>query len=736
MQELLKKNFRIEIFLICLTSLFFLCRSAIPFLKFPFILLFFGIIIYAIPKYRNLLLTIKYFIRDYCLLLILLGILIIWFLVSNKLYLSIFKDIISTIILFFIFLIMQLIIIRKKELSLFLNIFIDLIILFAFLISISLLGNSFNFFSDAPAFPTSDLSYDSLIGNFDIDINFALLPVIYGIISIFYLLIKPISILRKGIYNFLLLLFSICIFFTGSRRAFLLLLSIITVLVIIQLLSIFRKNTIIKTFGKATLFYIISLFTLSVFFYYFTFNTNYLFKRKTIEFIGSKNVVATQQKIAYALHRYSSILYDNNSYEEFYNIIWSASLNPTDHNPSFDPKDPDSIWGTRIHKTIFPLTGDNIEIVPAESKGYLMDSTCNANTWDGNAYSFTLIGRSFISENDTINASVYCYVSEDFNGTWAILYSSDKSYTQCHYDLENKGKWQKLSINVNGARGETSVFLYFSKFGVEDFSSLTGKVIFAYPEIEIIKDTINNSTSTYTNSMLLKDFHNPTLNRCNLKNIKIIDTNPIISLKNWPNHSRFIRASFFSFPLFLQKNVDYTLTDKDPIRNWVAKFISEDTVYFGYKANIVIDSLKNSFSDIRYVRWQFAWQIYKKEYNWQERIFGGGFNFLNWYGYYFDNDKTRSDYPHNPFLSVLLYSGIFGLIIYIIFMYKVFYYYIKYFKEYKILAVFFIITFFFSFFSSGTPFDPPIMGFFVMLPFLIHSVHEREKEVQKSKPHE
>jgi hypothetical protein len=65
-----------------------------------------------------------------------------------------------------------------------------------------------------------------------------------------------------------------------------------------------------------------------------------------------------------------------------------------------------------------------------------------------------------------------------------------------------------------------------------------------------------------------------------------------------------------------------------------------------------------------------------------------------------------------------------GLIIYCYFLYKVFFYYIKYISEYPLLFIFFLITFFFSFFSGGSPFDPPIMGFFVILPFFIHSIHK------------
>src|SRR4030042_2910807 len=112
----------------------------------------------------------------------------------------------------------------------------------------------------------------------------------------------------------------------------------------------------------------------------------------------------------------------------------------------------------------------------------------------------------------------------------------------------------------------------------------------------------------------------------------------------------------------------------DPIRNWMAKFISEDTTYYGYKSNIIIDTIKDSFFDLRYARWQFALQLFTKEYNWKQKIFGGGFKFLNWYSYYFYNDKTRIDYPHNPYLHVLLYSGIVGLTLYVLLLFQTFYY--------------------------------------------------------------
>jgi O-antigen ligase len=166
--------------------------------------------------------------------------------------------------------------------------------------------------------------------------------------------------------------------------------------------------------------------------------------------------------------------------------------------------------------------------------------------------------------------------------------------------------------------------------------------------------------------------------------------------------------------------------DTDPIRNMASKFISEDTTYYPYKANIEATGNLTSFIGDRVLRWEFAYQIFRKEYTLKQKIFGGGFNFLNWYGYYFLHDKTQSDWPHNPFLSILLYSGIIGLLIYCFFIYKVFFYYLRYRKEYPLLFIFFLITFFFTFFSGGSPFDPPIMGFFVILPFFIHSIHKKD----------
>lgn len=133
----------------------------------------------------------------------------------------------------------------------------------------------------------------------------------------------------------------------------------------------------------------------------------------------------------------------------------------------------------------------------------------------------------------------------------------------------------------------------------------------------------------------------------------------------------------------------------------------------------------NRFSE-RTERWQFAHELWKSKYLFWNKVFGHGFDYLEWYGEKFLGNSKKYDWPHNPFISIVLYSGIIGLLLYVLLLFKVTMLYIRYRKLYRIAFVGFLITFFFSFFSAGSPFDPPIMGFFMLLPFLIHSIHKND----------
>jgi hypothetical protein len=303
--------------------------------------------------------------------------------------------------------------------------------------------------------------------------------------------------------------------------------------------------------------------------------------------------------------------------------------------------------------------------------------------------------------------------------------------------MDQKGEWQELTDEVHYAESDIRVFLYFNKLNVIDFSTLKGYVIYAYPQISLfnssdsiafmIPKTKGNIINNIKNKLCSIDFQNKK-NEDEIARKGYISKFKIILNYDSLTENRIAAKSYTTLNLGSIVN----FISLFHIGDWTSRSFTRDTSYNKYKSEIVVDSI-NSYIDKRKVRWQFALKIFSREYNWRQKIFGGGFNFLNWYGYYFYGDKTRCDYPHNPFLHVLLYSGIIGLLLYIFLMYKVFYYYIKYIKEYYLIFIFFLTTFFFAFFSGGNPFDPPIMGFFVILPFFIHYVHEKDKSFVKEK---
>ena len=149
--------------------------------------------------------------------------------------------------------------------------------------------------------------------------------------------------------------------------------------------------------------------------------------------------------------------------------------------------------------------------------------------------------------------------------------------------------------------------MYWAKGGVTNFSDLKGYIIFTYPQYSIV----NKDESVLLNSNIHES----------------IGTSDYMFTGQ-------TKAGLFEsgFPLvtrLLLKGIDHDL-----VRKWSAKLISEDTTYFAYKKDLAVDTILNRFIGNRIMRWQFAGQIFSKEFNWKQKLFGGGFNFLNWFGFF------------------------------------------------------------------------------------------------------
>ena len=669
----------------------------------------------------------------------------------------VFKDFINGLVIISLIFILS-ILITKKEL---LKFYVDDIVLLLPLFALGISMYSLLFFFDIATYKdfliNNSITEPRNLESTQIDYNFTLIPVFFGFISALFLMIKNQKKYLQICLNIILLIFSLQILSSGSRRGLFIYLSLILFLIFIQTLRLRRENSILKLLAQKSFIFLSLLFFLIFTTYIITLRTPYFYKNHFLEFIGSKNILITKDKITQKVMRYISIIDKSTTYKKIYNALWT---------PSFNPKDPDSSWGTRIHKSIFPLTGKNIEIVPSGIKGYQLDWSCNPSYYEGIdiCESFSLITELKASDGDSFTSSVFCFVTEDFDGTSVTLSVDSRVITEklvsgnlyANYNLQKRGEWQKLEINFTAKNGDIPIYISFLKNGVKDFSKLRGSVIFAFPQYQLVNSKkLSNSFSSCQIHSILEYNRCTKVDRLNshlrytldntlpVQNLSFILPNEIDSgkIKNQPflnnsvhrmlSPSGYYPAGMMSFPLNVLIGQESPLIHEDPLRNWIAKLVSEDTTYQAPKSDIIVNKIQYSFTGDRTERWKFALIIFSKEFNWRQKIFGGGFNFLNWYGYYFLNDKTKSDYPHNPFLYILLYSGIFGLLLYIILLYKVFYYYFKYIKEYHLFFVFFLITYFFTFFSGGSPFDPPIMGFFIIMPFFIHSIQKNPKNDMK-----
>jgi len=353
---------------------------------------------------------------------------------------------------------------------------------------------------------------------------------------------------------------------------------------------------------------------------------------------------------------------------------------------NFDPLNPDSGWGYLSHTTV-PLTDSlSIHSVPAGTKGYLINYSVEYYVKKNNSTSATVLFMPFTKQDQRFSASVYCYVFSTFNGSSVLLGSNDNysiGKTRGWYNLDKKGTWQKLEIEFRGKTDSSyvPVFVAMTKKHTSSFDSLNGYVIWAYPQLNMIKE-INQISHPQKG--------------------EIQKTNTIsIQSKN---------------------KVAFLNTDGKNIKmNSVLPFYNRSK-----KDSLSININENHLFGNRYVRWEYAYN-YFENYTIIQKLFGKGFDYIPAFGEHFFRDKNHMDYPHNPIIASILYAGIFGGILYIIYLLQSICFYFRYIKVIMLFFIFYLITFFFSFFSGNSHFELPLFTFLSLVPFytryILHNFH-------------
>jgi hypothetical protein len=152
-------------------------------------------------------------------------------------------------------------------------------------------------------------------------------------------------------------------------------------------------------------------------------------------------------------------------------------------------------------------------------------------------------------------------------------------------------------------------------------------------------------------------------------------------------------------------------------------FHTFNSMYKDYFINTENNSVhgQGSLEYGRIERWIYAIKMFNN-YSLFHKLFGNGFSYLDEFKYNFARKGAAYDYPHSPILSVLLYSGLIGLILYIFFLLKVVQYYMTYYSDLLGFAIFFIITILFSFISGNSHFSIPALIFITIIPLFYRSV--------------
>lgn len=362
---------------------------------------------------------------------------------------------------------------------------------------------------------------------------------------------------------------------------------------------------------------------------------------------------------------YAGAYLDNPGSKDFSNfqghVIFAS---PTFKVMNNDPRDPET-YTSSTYEREYPLVGSNSGIVPAGVAGARYTNKTEGRQWKDQYHSTTEYWSVMANAGDSVFASVYCYVSPDFNGSEVRLELRGKlkGQTVSRYNLSTRGQWVLLEAKaVATENGRASGVYMFSQKGVTDFSSLTGYVTFAYPQLVVKPQTLS-----------------------------------LVQRANRPQYA--------AWPFSLNS-------------------FATDSIADSFELSMANDH----FAGPRIDRWRYAWYIFKNEYSPIQKLTGGGFGYTVMFARKFHpEDPLRDyDYPHNPFLSVLLYSGLIGLILYIWFFTRTVYLYYVYLKEYWLLGVVYAISFFYSFFSANSPFEPAFFGVMGVLPYFIHYIRSSE----------
>lgn len=128
-----------------------------------------------------------------------------------------------------------------------------------------------------------------------------------------------------------------------------------------------------------------------------------------------------------------------------------------------------------------------------------------------------------------------------------------------------------------------------------------------------------------------------------------------------------------------------------------------------------LEDMSSQDNDTRSNRWGYAFEFFS-EMPLFSKLLGDGFDYLKAFGYKFD--VGDSDYPHNVWISSLLYGGILGFVSTLFLTVYVFFFLYRKMNIFNELFVWYVLFLLLNFTSSNTIYSTRIFVVLLLLPFL------------------
>lgn len=491
------------------------------------------------------------------------------------------------------------------------------------------------------------------------DYNFYALSLIYGLLAgAGFMLCKGFTGYRKVLMSLFLLLLVVFIFFSSSRRAFTFLLIFLAILYILRLTGVFVRKSFLQMLKRLDLFTITSLVILIFAIGWFYYTSPQL-KRKVIVSSGLYRS-NTPVKMKNLLSRYYSVAGLLNGSEYIYHAFYNTDdSRPYKTKTSWLSSKLDDLFLDKTEmKLCFPAHANQHWVSKGAAKIYPEHKRQKEPILAFDSWNRGWVQNWFYTaRGETIRFELEYTSSDDQE---LSLFLPDE-------ETNTIGEIKSSGYSVDDTLHRIAFTQHYERFGNHPFwlGKLEGKdrtgFVLRRLKIHVLQDSAGNSTS--------KDKH--------LRDNGLIQTRKVCELKE------------------IEQAID-SPKDMEP------NMVSDQKYAYG-----------------RLAKWEFGWSLFLDS-SIIEKLFGSGFGYTSQYSETFFHSQ-KVDYPHNIFLSALLYSGIIGLAALLLYFIVGIWLAIRYFSSYPVLGLLYLLTFVFSVISGNSFFSVPAHVIFSLLPFLIHS---------------